>query len=235
MFISIVGPNGFVGNKLVNYFKKKRIKVLKIDRKFKFEKVPNNIKIVIHTANSSQKFEADKNPNSDFISSIKLTKKIAKVFKSKKIILISTISTRTEKNVYAINRKKCEKIILKLSKKNIIFRLPILFNTKLKRGILYDLVKDKKLYIKKDTLINPVSLDEICDYIFKNLNSKKQIHEIASSEKISIYNLSKQLNSKSKFGKRKVDLLAQPSKYNRIKLSKILNELKSYKANKINR
>ena len=168
MFISIIGPKGLVGKQLVKNFNKKGINILKVGKNFKFSKVGKKYKIIIHAANSGKKFEAKNNPKLDYENSVKLTKKIAKIFKDRKIILISTISCRTENNIYSKNRKLCENIILKSSKKNIIFRLPVIFNYKSKRGILYDLLKSKNIYSNKNSIINPVTIDQICDYIFEN-------------------------------------------------------------------
>ena len=191
MFISIIGPKGLIGKSLVNYFNKKQFNILKVGRSFKFNEINKKYKLIIHAANSGKKFEANQNPIIDYENSVKLTSKIAKTFKNRKIILISTISSRSENNIYSKNRKLCENIILKSSKKNIVFRLPIILNTKSKRGILYDILKDKKIYLKRDSLINPVTIDEICHYLHKNINSKKRIHEIGSYENIKISDLAK--------------------------------------------
>ncbi|MFL2897114.1 MAG: hypothetical protein ACJZ35_01840 [Candidatus Pelagibacter sp.] len=228
MFISIIGPKGLIGKQLIKNFKKKGVKILKVDRSFKFSKIEKKYRIIIHAANSGKKFEAKKNPETDYEDSVKLTNKIAKIFKDRKIILISTISCRTENNAYSKNRKLCENIILKSSKKNIVFRLPIILNTKLKRGILYDLLKSKKIYSNKNSIINPVTIDQICYYIFKNLNSKKKIHEIGSYENIKLFELAKIINSKSKFVKRETNLLAKPS-LKIFSLKNIMNELIKYR------
>lgn len=228
MFVSIIGPKGLIGKQLVKNFNNKGIKVLKVGRKFKFSEIEKKYRIIIHAANSGKKFEAKKNPKLDYENSVKLTNKIAKIFKDRKIILISTISCRTENNVYSKNRKLCENIILKSSKKNIIFRLPVIFNNKSKRGILYDLLKNKNIYSDKNSIINPVTIDQICYYIFKNLNSKKKIHEIGSYDKIKLFELAKIVNSKSKFFKRKANLLAKPS-LKIFSLKNMINELIKYK------
>ncbi len=228
MFISIIGPKGLVGKQLVKNFNKKGINILKVGKNFKFSKVGKKYKIIIHAANSGKKFEAKNNPKLDYENSVKLTKKIAKIFKDRKIILISTISCRTENNIYSKNRKLCENIILKSSKKNIIFRLPVILNIKSKRGILYDLLKSKNIYSNKNSIINPVTIDEICYYVFKNLNSKKKIHEIGSYEKIRLFELAKIIDSNSKFIKREANLLAKPS-LRIFSLKNIINELIKHK------
>ncbi len=228
MFISIIGPKGLIGKALIKNFKKKGVKILEVGRNINFSRIEKKYKIIIHAANSGKKFEANSNPKLDYENSVKLTKKIAKTFKDRKIILISTISSRTENNVYSKNRKLCENIILKSSKKNIIFRLPVIFNTKSKRGILYDLLKNKKVYAHKKSIINPVTINQICKYIYDNFNSKKRVHEIGSFDNIELFKLAKLLNSKSKFSNHKNNLLAKPC-FKIFSLKNIINELIKHK------
>lgn len=225
MLITIIGFNGFIGRELANFFKKKKIKVFPVTRKVNFLEIPKKTDVIIHAANTGKKFLANKNPKIDRENSINLTKKICKTFPKKKIILISTISVRTEKNSYSKNRKICETIIANHSKENLIFRLPVLFNLRQKKGILYDMCLNKRISVNENTFINPVTLYEAFSYILKNLNSKKIIHEIGSYEKIKIKEFSNMLNSKSIFQKKKVNLLAKPEEDCKIGLSKILKQI----------
>jgi len=93
---------------------------------------------------------------------------------------------------------------------------------------LYDLLKSKNIYSNKNSIINPVTIDEICYYVFKNLNSKKKIHEIGSYEKIRLFELAKIIDSNSKFIKREANLLAKPS-LRIFSLKNIINELIKHK------
>jgi len=225
MQIAIIGANGFVGKNIVNVLKKKH-KIIKISRKTKFAKLRSKFDIIIHSANSSKKYEATKYPLRDFKNSVKLTKKIIDFFGDKKIILISTISVRNEKNKYSTNRKLCENLILKKNKNNIIFRLSVLFNQKLKRGILYDLIKNNKIFLNKNTLINPITIEEVAKYIQNNIRSKKRIHEVGSVEKFKLNFLKKILGSKSKFGSRNIKLVSKKSKLNKFTSEQLINQLK---------
>ena len=227
MFIAIIGSNGFVGKNLVKVLKKKN-KLIKVTRATTFSKINKNVDTVIHAANSSKKYEANLNPKKDFEHSTAKTKKILKYFKSKKIILISTISVRTEKNAYSHNRKICENLVINENKKNLVFRLPVLFNPQAKRGLLYDLIKNKKIYYKKSTLINPLSITEVCNYIHKNINSKKQIHEIGSSKKVTLDYIANEIKSKSEFGTKKTNLVSKKNRSINYSLKKIIFELRYF-------
>ena len=228
MLIGIIGAKGFVGKNLVKLFQKK-YKIIKISRKSKFNKISKNIEIIIHAANSSKKYESRKNPAKDYKESVKLTKKILEFFGEKEIILISSISVNNEKNKYSKNRKKCEELILKSNKKNKIFRLPLLFNPVAKRGILYDLIKNKKIYLSKNTLINPITINQASSYVLKNLKSKKKIHELGSKELIKIDELRKKINSTSKFDTKKIKLTSKKNTLIKFTLKSIIRELRNYK------
>ena len=224
MKIAVIGANGFVGSNLVKVLKKKH-KLTKITRKTKFSNLKSNFDIIIHAANSSKKYEASKNQKKDFENSVKLTRKIISIFRNNKIILVSTISVCNEKNIYSKNRKICENLILKQNKKNIIFRLSVLLNYKLKRGILYDLIKGNKINIDKNTYINPLTIQEVSKYIMLNLKSKKKIHEVGSHNKIRLNTIKKILKSKSKFGNKKIKLTSKKNNLVKLSYSKILNEM----------
>ena len=228
MKIAIIGANGFVGKNIVNVLKKKH-KIIKISKKTKFKKLRSKFDVIIHSANSSKKYEATKYPLRDFKNSVKLTKKIIDYFGDNKIILISTISVNDKKkNIYSINRKLCENLVLRKNKNNIIFRLSVLFNYKLKRGILYDLIKNNKIFLNKNTLINPITIEETAKYILDNLKSKKRIHEIGSIEKFTLNFLSKTLGSKSKFGNTNLNLVSRKSKLNKFTSKKLIGQLKKH-------
>lgn len=224
MKIAVIGANGFIGRNLVEVLKKKH-ELTKITRKTKFSNLKTNFDVIIHAANSSKKYEASKNKKKDFNNSVRLTRKIIKFFKNNKIILISTISVNNEKNVYSKNRKLCENIVLKQNKKNIIFRLSVLLNYKLKRGILYDLIKGNQIYFDKNTYINPLTIEEVSQYIMSNLKSQKKIHEIGSYNKIKLNTIKKILKSKSKFGDKKIKLTSKKNNLVNFSYSKILNEM----------
>ena len=54
-----------------------------------------------------------------------------------------------------MNRDLVEVIFKNLFINSLIIRLPVIFNYDQKRGILYDILNSKKIYLSKDTTINP--------------------------------------------------------------------------------
>ena len=89
-------------------------------------------------------------------------------------------------------------------------------------------MKNKKVYAHKKSIINPVTINQICQYIYDNFNSKKRVHEIGSFDNIELLELAKLLNSKSKFSNHKNNLLAKPF-LKIFSLKNIINELIKHK------
>jgi len=226
MRIAVIGANGFVGKNLVKVLKTKH-KIIKITRETKFTSFYKDFDLFIHSANSSKKYEASNFPLRDFKNSVKLTKKIINHFGNKKIILISTISANNEKNIYSKNRKLCENLILKKNKDNIIFRLSVLFNFNSKRGILYDLIKGKKIYIDKNVLINPITIEEVAKYILTNIKSKQRIHEIGSIDKFKLSYIKNIIGSTSKFGTKKIKLTSKKNPLVKFNSQKLIDQMKN--------
>ena len=202
--IVLIGGKGTVGSSIYKYFKL-NYKINVCSRNDEFDKFLDDADIVIHSANSSKKFEALNNPNIDFKESVLKTKKIAKKFKKKKIILISTISARIEKNIYGLNRKKCEDIILNTNKNNFIIRLPVIYSKKHKRGILFDLINSNKIFLNKKSKLNPIHIDQFSFYLSKNIE-KNGIVEFGSAQDIELDQLIKLTNSRSIADGDKIDL-----------------------------
>lgn len=193
--IVLIGGKGVVGSSIFRNFNLS-YKINICSRNDKFDEFVEEADLVIHTANSSKKFEALSNPGEDFKESILKTKKIASKFKQKKIILISTISSRIEKNTYGMHRKECEDIILNVNKNNLIVRLPVIYSSKHKRGILFDIINSNKIYLDAKCKLNPIHIDQFSLYLSKNIE-QKGITEFGSAQDIELGRLIKLVNSKS--------------------------------------
>ena len=135
--IGIVGPRGLIGSSLITFLKKKNIKIIKIDRDFFLKrKIPIKLDYVFHCGNSGNKKKVNERSNEDFINCINLLLNLYKKIITKKIILISTISVRVEKNSYAVNRDLVEVIFKNLFINSLIIRLR-LFLIMIKKEVFY--------------------------------------------------------------------------------------------------
>ena len=207
--VGVLGPNGFVGSSLVNYLnKKKKYRVYKIDRKFLETKTLNShLDYLFHCANSGNKKKVNENYHSDIINSLNLINKIKKKLLFEKLILISTISARIENNLYGLNRRIIEEYVLKTFNNPLIIRLPVLLNLIQKRGILWDIMNSKKIYISKKSLVNPISTLQMSKLVCSKLKYNGTI-EIGSNKSITLEEIAEKTNSKSNFNGKKINLLS---------------------------
>lgn len=195
--VLLIGGNGLIGSYLYVNLLKNNFNITKCSRIDKFSSFKENFDIVIHAANSSKKYEATKYPKIDYKESVKKTSKIINYFSKSKIILISSISSRLENNTYALNRKICENIVLKANSHNLVFRLPVICSEKNKRGILFDIIKSKNIYLDKNSKINPIFIDQFSDFFLSKFVNTRGIIEFGSSQDITIKEIIEHIKSSS--------------------------------------
>ncbi len=194
--ILLIGGKGLVGSSL-NLYLSKFYNVTICGRNDNFNDLKNKFETIIHAANSSKKFESFKSPEIDYRESVSKTNKILKSFSNERIILISSISSRIENNTYGKNRKLCEELVLKHNSKNLIIRLPVLHSEMSNRGIIYDILKSRKIYLDKETRINPISIDQFSQFFIENFEKFTDVIEFGSKQDTNIGELIKLINSKS--------------------------------------
>ncbi len=226
--VGVLGPKGFVGSSLVNYLNKKNnYKVFRIDRNFLENKsLKYNLDYLFHCANSGNKKKVNENYHGDIINSLNLINKVKKKLLFKKLILISTISARIENNPYGFNRRIIEEYTSKFIDNSLIIRLPVLLNLFQKRGILWDIINSKNIYISKKSLVNPISTLQMSRLVHSKLKHNGVI-EIGSDKSISLEKIAEIINSKSHFEGKKVNLLSNSYCQN-AKLDDLIKDIKNF-------
>tara|TARA_X000000950_G_scaffold286660_1_gene396241 strand:- start:962 stop:1672 length:711 start_codon:yes stop_codon:yes gene_type:complete len=194
--IAIIGSSGYVGSNLFKIAKKKKLNVIGITRGQNIEKRIKNCKYIFHCANSGKRFNVNQNPDKDFIDSVVNTKKIISYLnKNQKLILISSISARTQLDTfYGLNRYVCELLI---RKSDLIIRLGPIFGGK-KNGPLYDIINNKNVYVDGSTKSAYAHINYYVSKILK-LKSKKGIIELGAKDKLILKNFRNKIGSQSKF------------------------------------
>lgn len=97
-----------------------------------------------------------------------------------------------------------------------------MLNTVQKRGILFDILSSKKINLSKNTIVNPLTLDQVASEIYSYRNDKGII-EIGSTNSISLGKFASMTSSNSQFKGKKYNLTSnQPKK--KIDMKKLFNE-----------
>jgi nucleoside-diphosphate-sugar epimerase len=197
--IAVFGSNGFVGSAICRKFKKNKIQIVEINRQNYSKYISKNFNIIINSTMPAKRFWAKKNPELDYKETVVKTKNIISDFKFKKIIHISSVSARCQLNtIYGNNKKKSEDLIRNLNN-YLIIRLGPLYGKDLLKGVLIDMIQDKKVFIDGKTKYSFTDVDWNAEWIMNNLNLSNEVVEIGATDYIQLDELSKLINSKSKF------------------------------------
>lgn len=227
--IAVFGSNGFVGSAICRKFEKNKIKILKINRHNYSEYLGQNFNIIINSSAPAKRFWAKNNPELDYEETVVKTKNIISEFKFKKIVHISSVSARCQLNtIYGINKKKSEDLIKNLSN-YLIIRLGPLYGEGLLKGVLIDMIQDKKVFIDGKTKYSFTDIDWNAEWIMNNLNLKNKVVEIGATDYVQLDELSKLINSKSKFEGDLDDQIIQNKSYKNNSSMLVLNFINKIK------
>ena len=149
--VALIGANGFVGSEITNALtNEKRYSFIPVTRQDNLEEAIKKAEVVIYAANSGKRFFAENNPEIDFDESVEKTAIIKKLSINKRLILISSISARTQLNtVYGRNRRACE--LIADTENSLIVRLGPMYGAGKSIGVLNDIINNKKVYAAPST------------------------------------------------------------------------------------
>lgn len=204
MRLGIVGANGFVGSALCRQAEN-RFDVVKITRE-NFDAYRNeHFDILINSAMPSKRFYASQNPALDFERTVSLTANLFYKWHFGKFVQISSVSAVSDGGIYGKHKRLAEGI---LDKDNVlIVRLSTLYGQGLKKGALYDLIKQNKLYVSKDSRYDYLDIDWAAEYILNNLEKKSLFLQVGARDSISLEEIAKHLNLNPQWGDRKETFL----------------------------
>ena len=196
--IALIGFNGFVGEIIYKYLRIHNLNVIGINRDNYNKYINNKFDLIINSAMPSKRFWAKKNPDLDYRETVIKTKEILENWNFNKIIHISSISARCQKNtVYGVNKKLSEDLCLNY-KNHLIVRLGPMYGPTLKKGVLIDLKNNQSVYYAGKSKYSFTNIDFIGNWIASNLHLKGLI-EIGSQNYIALKKIKEIINSKSEF------------------------------------
>ena len=211
--VAVIGAKGFVGSKICQYIiSSTKFKLIPVVRGDNILDAINQSDIVVHAANPSKRFYAENNPHEDFIETVEKTRLIKQYTNKKKLILISSISARTQLDtVYGRNRRDCE--LLVEGNNALIVRLGPMFGSGKSIGALNDLISNNDVYVSENTKYAYVNIDYNAEKIVSFIDdlSVNGYVELGSKKGISLKKLKKIIGSNSKFeGKDDTQIPVQP-------------------------
>ena len=213
MEIAVTGANGFIAkNFIYSFVGNKRFNINRITRttsKDQTKKILNKCKILYHFAGVNRPDKKKKFKKDNF----ELTKFICDYLKEKKIktqIIFSSSIQVNKNNAYGNSKRKCEKLLLDLKKKNgnniFILRMPNIFGkwsrpnyNSVVATFCHNIARNKKVYISDpNSIINLLYVDDLVvklkEYT-KIRSDKKMIDCIKPNDKITLKQLYNKINS----------------------------------------
>ena len=149
--VAVIGAAGFVGSQIASCIAKSRkYQLVPLIRGDDLRAGIERSDIVIHAANSGKRFYAKNNPYEDFVDSVEKTARISGFAEHARLILISSISARTQLDtVYGRNRRSCE--LIAGTTGSLIVRLGPMYGAGKSIGALSDLLENRPVYVAGST------------------------------------------------------------------------------------
>jgi len=205
MRIGLIGALGFVGSALSHEFSQvKNISCVPIIRGANFANLAKGVDFFIHAANPAKRFSANLHPERDRLETVEKTNDILAGIDGKPILLISSISCRTQlKTPYGINRLDCEKEVLKYG--GTVVRLGPMFGPSRVNDVLHDICAGRDVFVSRDTKYSYSSVMWNAAYIAGNFQSINGVIEIGARNTVLLEELAQYTNSLSKFSEENDD------------------------------
>ena len=193
--VGVIGGNGYVGSKIYKELvEDNRYAVKKFGR---HDPLDPSLDLYIYSANSSGRYAAKKNPEKDYVDTVEKFSSIYNQIKSKKVVLISTISSRVQLDTpYGRHRRTCELMVDQ--KKDLIVRLGPMYSEDNPKGAVYDIIKNSTVFVNGSTKYsytpvryNAKKIVEILQYT--------GLREIGARNYIKLQDLASELGSQSNF------------------------------------
>ncbi|MDG1693885.1 MAG: hypothetical protein P8I13_03370 [Porticoccaceae bacterium] len=196
--IAIIGSNGFVGKVMSQKTQEKGFDCIQVTRDNYHLAVGNEmIDCVINCAMPSGRFWAKNNSTADFQETVEKTHQIKTDFQGAKLIQISSISARLQRDtVYGRNKLAAEGLLN--PKADLIIRLGPLYHPSMTKGALIDIIKNENVFVSGETKYAFTPLDWACEHILANLSSCG-ILEVGSKGYVTLGVLASEIGSKSMF------------------------------------
>lgn len=183
--IAVIGANGYVGNAICKEIKSRSgLGLIEIIRADDLHSKLEHADLVIHSANPAKRFYAENHPYEDYKECVLKTFEICEQSKDKKIILISSLSARTQKNThYGRHRKAAEGLID--NEKNLILRLGPMYGGGRTDDSLHDILNNKIVYLDATTKYAYVNVSYAAKKIIDSIGLSG-LHEIGAKNGIEL-------------------------------------------------
>lgn len=197
--VAVLGSGGYVGAHVCQALEScENFELVKVFRGDNLIQKLEGVDVVIHSANPAKRFRAESNPGQDFQDTVEKTYQILECTAGKKMILISSLSCRTQMDInYGRNRRSCE--LLALQNKGVVIRLGPMFGGGRTEDTLHSILRGEEVFIAAETKYAYVNVSWAAEKIVSLINSPSGIYEVGAKNAISLEELRDFFKSPSKF------------------------------------
>ena len=197
--IAVIGANGFVGSQICRAIDLiPKYSLIKILRESNLSDGIKQADVIIHAANPAGRFRTESNPEQDFSATVDKTYEILSHCGDKKLVLISSLSCRTQMNInYGRNRRMCE--LLALAAHGTVVRLGPMFGIGRTRDTLHDILEGRQVFVSATTRYGYVNVEWAGSEIVRLLGSPSDLYEVGARDSISLAEIAEYFGSISKF------------------------------------
>jgi nucleoside-diphosphate-sugar epimerase len=196
--IAVVGAKGYVGSAVYEeLLKASKHSVFAVTRDNYVEMKEQSFDILINCAMPSGRFWAKNNPEEDFLETVKKTADLLYGWKYKKFVQISTVSARCQLDtVYGRHKASAENLCN--FGENLIVRLGALYGNNMKKGVLVDMLKGKKVFVDGASRYSFISVSFCAYWIASNLHHQG-IVELGGKNAVSLKDVAKHMGVSIEF------------------------------------
>ncbi len=201
--IFLLGYQGFVGTGIYDYLINHKFKVQGIGRKNYRQFVGKKCRIFVNANGNSSKRLAENNFSREFDLSVKSVLQTFQDFHYSKYIYLSTVdvyhrlnnfrttdeTTQIDLNKighYAFHKYIAEQIVRHYNKNWLIFRLGGMIGKNMKKGAIYDILNEQRLWVSSQSNFLSLDTQKIGEAVIKLSNVKNKIFNLVSSQPINL-------------------------------------------------
>jgi nucleoside-diphosphate-sugar epimerase len=197
--VAVLGAGGYVGTHVCQVLEcSENFELVKVFRGDNLVQKLEEVDVVIHSANPAKRFRAESNPGQDFLETVEKTHQIIEHSRGKKLVLISSLSCRTQLDInYGRNRRACELLILQSG--GVVIRLGPMFGGGRTEDTLHAIIRGEEVFIAAETKYAYVNVSWAAEKIVSLINSPSGIYEVGARNAVSLEELRDFFKSPSKF------------------------------------
>jgi len=196
--VAVIGANGYVGSALLSALTLTPGLGLSGVTHANYAKMQaQKYDILINAAMPSRRYWAKNNPEKDFVDTVQKTADLIYGWRFGKLVQISTVSARCQLDtVYGRHKAAAEKICL--FGDNLIIRLGPMYSRQLGKGVLIDMLQDKKVFVDADSRYCFAPMEFVASWIANNLN-RTGIVEVGARNSITLREVARHLGGHIEF------------------------------------